>query len=277
MISESDRELAALYTLNALTQDERLSFERLMASDPKLEKLVRELENDAACVALSVPQIDPPSGLRSRIVSAAASEVPLRIAERVPQSPERRPALQFLPWALAAGFAIFAGVLWSNLQTSSRDAAALAQQQALTADLYGKLAALDAETRSKDQLIAELRKSVSTLETRSSLAEMQVEALTSQLDASYLAAIAWDADSQEGVLRVERLPEAQPGKDYQLWVISPDSENPISAGVFTVEADGSATVRFAPVQPVTGATSFAVSVESEGGSPTPQGPIILTN
>ncbi|MES2706038.1 MAG: anti-sigma factor [Verrucomicrobiota bacterium] len=79
----------------------------------------------------------------------------------------------------------------------------------------------------------------------------------------------WRQETQQGLLVVENLPALPPGRDYQLWVIDPNHKSPVSAGVFKVDVDGKVRIEFKPVQPVREASKFAVTMEQEGGSPTP--------
>lgn len=65
-------------------------------------------------------------------------------------------------------------------------------------------------------------------------------------------------------------PAAGPGKDYELWVI-PAGQGAISLGVL---ADGAVTV---PLDALPQGTTFAVTLEQTGGSPTgqAQGPLLV--
>jgi hypothetical protein len=86
----------------------------------------------------------------------------------------------------------------------------------------------------------------------------------------------WDQAGQEGLLTVDKLPALAADKDYQLWVIDPKYPDPVSGGVFTVDArTGAARFTFHPGQPIATATKFAVSCEPKGGQPKPEGPIVL--
>lgn len=277
MISESLRESASLYAVDALEHEEKMVFERTLASDPELQALVDEFVEAASLLALSVAPMTPPPGLRDSILSGVR---PVVAEAPAPVESTRSASLggfAVLPWGLAAAFAVFAGILWSNNQTLRHDVGELANLRALSEDLYRKVAELEGHNRGKESLVVSLQEKVKDLEKRKALAEMQVETLTSKLDASYLASVVWDGDAQEGVLHVRRLPESERGKDYQLWVIDPDLGAPVSAGVFSVEPDGSATMRFAPVHSVKKASTFAITVEESGGKPAPEGPVILAN
>ncbi len=285
MIDDELQARAALYALDALPPDEAAAFRARLPHVPGLVELVAEYEAAAAIVAETAPGAAPPAALRGRIMASIV---------RKPEVVESRRVV-WLPWALAAGFAFAAGALWVENQRLAIENAgqrtawvdvnrqlakvneAGAEKDLLSGKLTEQLAAATKAGAEKDLAAETLRRRIADLEKRNSLAETQVATLTSKLDGSYLASIAWDNSSQEGVLHVRRLPAVGAGKDYQLWVIDPKNAAPVSAGVFTVQADGSATIRFSPTQKVSSATAFAVSVEKTGGSPAPKGPVVLSN
>jgi anti-sigma-K factor RskA len=70
--------------------------------------------------------------------------------------------------------------------------------------------------------------------------------------------------------------EAQPGKSYELWLVSKQFAQPRSLGVVGARefTTGAALAAFAP-DTISDAT-FAISLEPEGGSPTgePTGPVL---
>jgi anti-sigma-K factor RskA len=79
------------------------------------------------------------------------------------------------------------------------------------------------------------------------------------------------------VVSAERLPALRPGREYQLWMIVQGQA--LSAGLFTVSADGAVT--FVATLPTnlllssTAAVTIGVTEEPEGGSPGPNLPILL--
>jgi anti-sigma-K factor RskA len=277
MIDENLQTEAALYALGALPDQEAAAFRSLLATNPELAALVAEYEAVATeVVADSLPALQPPARLRENILSSIAA----------PRTFSESPRIAWLPWALAAGFAFAAGVLWmQNDHLRLENRSHLVEWTKLNGDLQAantdraqKLETLAyvekqlAETLSvgaaKSREIAGLQATVKVLESRNAVAEMEVATLTSKLDASYLASIAWDKNSQEGVLKIRRLPEAERGKDYQLWVVDPK---------YAVRPDGSATIHFAPEQKITDASAFAVTLERAGGVPKAEGPVVLSN
>ena len=66
------RELAELYAIGALPDDERVAFEAELARSPALRHVVHELRETAARLALAVPDAEPPARLRARALAAIA-------------------------------------------------------------------------------------------------------------------------------------------------------------------------------------------------------------
>jgi anti-sigma-K factor RskA len=72
----------------------------------------------------------------------------------------------------------------------------------------------------------------------------------------------WDAKSQTVIASIENLPPAPEGKQYQLWAIG--SAGPIDAGVLSDSTKG-----FQQMKKIGEAAAFAITLEKQGGSPTP--------
>jgi hypothetical protein len=79
----------------------------------------------------------------------------------------------------------------------------------------------------------------------------------------------WNASQGQWIFFAHHLQPLRPGRDYQLWVITP--EGPRAADVFKVDSIGHAVVRMkhdiAPEQ----VRAVAVTEEPEGGLPKPSG------
>ncbi len=76
-----------------------------------------------------------------------------------------------------------------------------------------------------------------------------------------------------GVLMASGLPMSPPGKTYQLWAIA--AGKPVSAGIFTVDQSGTATLQVKPPPAVNSVDMFAVTLEPAGGLPQPSGEMYL--
>ncbi len=77
-------------------------------------------------------------------------------------------------------------------------------------------------------------------------------------------------DKSAGMLYVYRFPMAPEGKEYQLWGLR-DGLPPVSLGMFTVSADGTAMLNMKSIPEATHIVGFAVTIEPKGGMPQPTG------
>jgi hypothetical protein len=107
-------------------------------------------------------------------------------------------------------------------------------------------------------------------QTKTELAFLQDTATTSvpmkgipEKAASALATVFWNELSNEAYISVASLPEAPAGKQYQLWAIVDGV--PADMGVFEIQLAN----HLQKVANIKNAVAFAVTLEDEGGSPTP--------
>ncbi len=84
--------------------------------------------------------------------------------------------------------------------------------------------------------------------------------------------VGWDPYRHSGVLSRQNLLPAPAGHDYQLWVLDPESEGPISAGLLQPTETAH---QFSVHALTTQGPGFAISLEPAGGSPEPTGPILF--
>lgn len=129
MIDERHEELAALYALDLLEADELSQFESELARDPKLRSTVSELRDAAAALAHAAPAMPPPADLRMRVLTSIGRTV------SVPDNVVRPSAFSFagfVPWAIAAGFALTAAWVGQRFVSKSGEAALLQERQAIS-------------------------------------------------------------------------------------------------------------------------------------------------
>ncbi|MCB1085785.1 MAG: anti-sigma factor [Verrucomicrobiae bacterium] len=248
------------WALGLGSPDERLSFEREMEGDPALVALVEALMEGAAVLAMSVDQVAPSPELRSKVLTRiGAMERPAADVAIPFPAPETRKGegsrfREVMAWAAAAVFAMGCVWFWKVSETTGRRLAAANQQiGTLERDLAEAARGLD-------------------------LSRIEVASLKSTIEEyrEGVALVLWDAEKQEGVLKLEKMPRIPTEKDYQLWVVDPAQPNPVDAGVVRLDENGFARVRFKPSAAVT-ADKFAISVEQQGGVPVAQGPIVLVS
>jgi anti-sigma-K factor RskA len=243
MITEEQQDQAALYALELLTADEAAAFEREMELDPELVALVREFRESVNHVLLGGGRATRPSpALRARVLASIKAEGGAAAAggdrgAGAGKVVAFRP-LGWLPWAIAAGLAVFCGVLVSNREDLRRELAA-----AQSADPLSLVAVYSLDPAEHPQ--------------------------------AGIVSIAWVPSRQSGVLHANGLDNPGPGKDYQLWAVDADRKEPVSAGIVRVDAEGHARVEFKPDTAARHVSAFAISVEPSGGSPKKTGPIVF--
>ncbi len=87
------------------------------------------------------------------------------------------------------------------------------------------------------------------------------------------------ADLDKGFLQTEAVnaPALDSGKSYELWVLPPDNQPPLSLGLLPISA-GSVESQISAqlIAALAGASQLAISLEPAGGSPTglPTGPVV---
>ena len=112
-----------LYILGLLDEREMEAVERLLRDNPAARERARELREVVSMLAFDVEPLDPPAGLKARIMEAARADLapapmpapPISLAER------RRGSLtRWTPWLVAAALALaLAGSLIWNAQLRS--------------------------------------------------------------------------------------------------------------------------------------------------------------
>jgi anti-sigma-K factor RskA len=130
----------------------------------------------------------------------------------------------------------------------------------------------------QDEVVA-LRGEALDLRNREVFAQVRIATLTALPEAEAFAkgtaVVVWDAEKQQGVIKLANIPRPEEGKDYRLWIVDPKNPAPISAGVVKVSATGAARVSFSSERKVRNVDKFVVSIEPEGGGPALTGPVVL--
>jgi anti-sigma-K factor RskA len=277
MIDDRQEELASLHALGLLEGAELEQFHAELSGNAELRGRVAELRVAATALAHAAPEATPPEALKARILASAAARGARQAGVPRETKVVRFPA--WIPWAVAAGLGI--AVAWTGRRYSEeRDAnAALAEQQRIAQktldETRDQLADAKRLATMYDNEVAEL---TVKLRQQGDLAHFRIATLASMLGNSpaALAVAVWDPSREQGVLEVSKLPALATEKDYQLWVIDNQYPAPVSAGVFVVDpATGEAHIVFKAAKPVGSIAKFAVSLERKGGSPSPEGPIVL--
>ncbi len=281
-MTERQEEQAALHALRMLDAEETRILLSEARVDAKLRETLADFEDAVAQLGFLLPAESPPEELRARILRDVKRRKP-GSGSKIIAFPFRLLGSPWVAWAAAIAIAVGAYNMWKTNHSLATEAAladtrvkeaqsASSQARAEADELSQKLAKLGGQNK---DLLAE----VDRWKQLSSATKMEVAALKSSLNKyeEGVAVIVWDPERQEGKLKIKNMPPVQASKDYQLWVVDKSNPDvPVSGGVVKLNADGSATMTFKPVTPVSSASAFAISVEKEGGVPKGEGPIVLS-
>jgi anti-sigma-K factor RskA len=299
MRHEDYKQLLALEAVGALDREESARLGEHLPACPECREELRELGDAAASLLYTVAPVRPSAELRANILArvraAGPSEVfvdPSEVAapSKAVEPPEARDRArpseaqrdlrtliggvslwQLFAWRPALGFGAAAAVaalvllgltslsLWNRNHSLSTEVATLS----------GRLREMQNEVAGQREQLASAR----NVEELLSSPGVRVAELSGKAPAPQARAmLAYDRSTGRAVVMAAGLPPCPEGHAYQLWLIAGDK--PLPGGTFKSDARGRATMsdRLPPDHP---APAFAVTLEREGGVPTPQGDIFL--
>ena len=248
------RELAAVYALGGLDGEDVARFEALLRSgDPEAIAALREFESTLVTLARESPEAPPPS-VKAALMQRIAAEAP--VAPRPTLAPPPRPRRSLWPIVWAGAMAVGIAAIVVGLSVSGR------YERRLEA-LAREAATLKAEVDRDRQLVEIIRDPATEIVALAGLEPAP----------GSRARVIWN-ERGGGLLVAPGLPPAPAGKTYQLWAIV-GKQAPVSAGVFSVDAKGSGSLRVPTLAGVGKVDVFAVTLEPAGGLPAPSGPMYL--
>ncbi|MFD9391580.1 anti-sigma factor domain-containing protein [Streptomyces sp. NPDC060000] len=241
--------LAAPYALDALEPDERRRFEKHLTGCDRCSAEVRVLAEDAVRLAWS-QAAPPPAAMRTRVLAAV---------QRTPQESSRAPAREHAPQLPPH--------VWGTQPPPGRSRAPRARRPlfvpfatatAAAALVVASLFAVQAG-RSQDELDAARDQA---REIAHVLAAPDARASTGKDARGRSIGVIASAQEGQAVVTLSGYGELPTGQVHQLWLMRPDAQ-PRSLGLFEADTPLVATGL------EKAATSLAVTVEPDGGSPQP--------
>ena len=252
MSHEPFETLAAVYAVGALDGDDLAQFEAHLPGCAICQAAVRDAQDTLARAMLSAPPQAAPSGVRDALV---------RRVGRGAGRPSWR------TWAIAISAATIAAAALTGAYVAARYEAKLGEMARETVRLKERVARNEAALQEQ---VALYRGAVELLRDPAT----RVVDLRGQGPApSASGRMIWN-DAGGGHLFVAGLPPAPAGKTYALWTIA--GQTPRPAGLFGVDAAGGGAHRV-PREMAGAAQVFAVTLEPEGGTPAPTGPMVLAS
>lgn len=199
-------------------------------------------------------------------------------ADEPEPAPERRPSNR-LPWVLAwTGWAVAAGCSFvAGLQVHQRQ------------QIQNSIAAQQARMEDTTRQAARAQEALATL-TAANAMQMPLHATAAVKPATPVkpgttppptppspdALVAYLADKGALLFIGTHMEPAPPGKTYELWLIPADGRNPMPAGTFKPDAQGTAHIMMPQIPRGVPAKGFGITVENDGGSDTPTLPILMS-
>ena len=279
------------YALGALDADERRAFAAHLETCARCQAELRDLQKVNAALGVTAPREDPPATLRARTLAfataqpqePAAGTSPMRGSATMRQSPSAGPKVgpsttgvldrprakaplpRWVPLAIAAtlGVAVLTGIYAGLLSWQVRTLRQMVQDSS------------DQTDRLREELIVERQDAARLALTVRIVTAPDARRVTlaGKEAATGATGHAFWSPTQGIVFNAERLPQLDPTRVYQLWVLR--GGQPYSVGVFRVGASGAASVTMQMPANAPGVDTLAVSVEPDPGVPAPTGPIVM--
>lgn len=229
----------ALYALDALAGEERVSLEQHLAGCTSCHSELQRLRGDMALLALSAGGPRPPQRARQRLLNAIAKEPRLSVRAAKPQA-----WWAAVPWVIAAAAMVMVVLLIRHDGELEKTVRALEQQ----------VAQQDVEVQQARDVVA----------TFTAPEAQQVTLVAAKTPPQPQGKTFYLQDKGRLIFLANNLPPLPPEKIYELWLI-PKTGAPIAAGLFRPDAHGSATVVNPPLPTGVEAKTFAVTLEPESG------------
>jgi anti-sigma-K factor RskA len=277
--SEDHIALAAEYALGTLDPSERAQAETMMSVEPDFKELVEAWERKLGPLNQMVGSVEPPPEVWERIrVAAGLSgqqlpfEIPVQPTPPVtpPPAPEPVVAQQGLsPESQRVVHFAKRALLWQIIGAGTT---------AIAASLLGIIVV---QLYQPDILPNALRPAIRTQ-------VVQVQGPPPPTPAQFVALLQRDSASPAFILSVDAGTKnftvrrvgasTEPGKSYELWLVSDKLQRPRSLGVIGSRDFTTAQALAAYDSEIVNKATYAVTVEPEGGSPTgvATGPIVYT-
>lgn len=276
--SEDHIALAAEYVLGTLDADERVQVETMMSIDPGFRAVVEAWEMKFGGLNQMVDPIEPPAELWDRIRVAAGlsqPQLPLGLPEVASVAPEAvAPSVATAPAARESAQIVD----FSNRLRRTRGVASF------TTALAASLAALVAVQAYRPDLLPQQLRPKPEVK----IVEVATPAPPAAVPAQFVAVLQKGADFPAFILTVDTATknfvvrkvgaQPEPGKSYELWIVSDKLNAPRSLGVIGDDEFTRREVLASYDESTINDATYAVTVEPEGGSPTGRatGPIVFT-
>jgi len=287
-VTEDVRELAALYALGSLTQNEALSFEmHLREGCTACKAELRRFERAVAGIGFSAEEIRAPENIREMLMARIerepqSTEVPVLPAQGKKIEPPK-PAISSPPSSASVLFrsprkepsrspGIYAALIILLIFLGAA-LYALHSVRGTNTELEAKLAAANDDLSNLNILLDSQEEKTARLEQIASTVEKpetRIARLIEQTPAKpSLGALLWDT-KQNHCLLLGSLPSPPPGKVYQLWFVTASAR--VSAGMIQTDPRGRIFAKVSVPETAANAALALITLEPGTGSQIPTSP-----
>lgn len=257
------------YVLGALTEEERTEVEANVSMYPELAGELEAIERTMLQLA-EEQAVTPPGFMLERIWIDLNKDNPAVVNDAPgQQQPQAEPQPKTIPlapqapakpsWQRAAVWAAVLVSVLTNFVLLSQRNNSRQQQEVLTA----KIDSLNSSQQALAATLTAYKKEMDIL----AAPGMQTVVMRKEGNNSMAGMVYWSKEKGETYLALHNMPMPPKGKQYQLWVIQ--DGKPVDMGVISndmIVKDG--MMQKIPMSVLSG-QAFAISLEKEGGNPTP--------
>ena len=252
-----------LYVLDRLSPGERRRVEAYAEEYPEVRSEIEQIELALEEYSLLRGEATPPNpqvltNVLSQLQTTTATAPPPPAARRTPPPPPAAPAASGVPawslWLLGVLLALaLAGLVYFYLQSQDRE------QQ--LGSVQSELSVLQDEC---NQIAADYQADEEQLQVLTDPDTRGIVLAGSDNAPNSRALVFYNQNEGTVLFTASNLPAPPAGKQYQLWAI--DAQGPQDLGVLATDLN-SDTLLSVPFIP--NAAAFAITLEDEGGKPTP--------
>ncbi|MFD2707147.1 anti-sigma factor [Salibacterium lacus] len=247
------------YINDRLTEEEKQAFEHHLQECEECRRELQEFENAAGDIPFHVKQVDPPEGLKGRVLGHVLAEE--QHNEPVQSAPKTTwNKAKWWGGALAAGLLLSLGM---NMYTTSQ------------------LQDLSTENQELEQELSDTRTALSELQEEENGASPGTQ--DSIQTATFLpsneggsagtAALVEQNGTAELLVQAQSMEELENEEVYQVWLF--EDGTPVPAGSFTTNEAGAGGVLYKLEEKQGDWDAVAVSKEPQPGNEQPQGEVVL--
>jgi anti-sigma-K factor RskA len=249
-LTDDLQERASLYAAGAMTDSERLEYVRHLEEDDCLvcQAEVKELQSAISLLAFTVPSSTPSPRVKTRLLEQARAAAPIVM--------KPRRVLGWVEWITAAVAVASMAVAFVLLRRNTE----LRHESDL---LRSRVAQLEVEVAGQRSTIAALTSAERVIDLAGQGTHVQAS-----------ARIFVKEQQRRWLMYVRNLPPSAADKVYELWFV-PRAGNPVKAGVFRTDANGSAAVEIDIPDNLSALKAAAVTTEPAPGVDQPTGSFAL--